>query len=66
MNRFPKPDIALASRMFDQLDAATRKGRGIVRESYGPGEQAAHDVIRRAGVYLDLEIHCDAAGYRIS
>ncbi|MDX1402073.1 MAG: hydantoinase/carbamoylase family amidase [Kiloniellales bacterium] len=57
----PPPDIKLAERLFDQLDEATRKGKGIVRDSYGPGEQAAHDIVRRVGDYLDLEIHTDAA-----
>ena len=58
---FPDPDLALAKRLFDELDSKTRKGKGIVRDSYGPGEQAAHDIIRRAGEFLDLEVHFDAA-----
>ena len=64
MNDFPKlldPDQSLARELFEQLEEATRKGEGIVREAYGPGEQAAHDIMRRAGEFLDLEIHTDAA-----
>ncbi len=57
----PTPDSALASRIFEELDEATRKGKGIVRDSYGEGEQAAHDIVRRVGEYLGLEIHSDAA-----
>ncbi len=64
MSDFPKlldPDLALAGELFDQLAEETRKGDGIERDSYGAGEQAAHDIIRRAGEFLDLEIHTDAA-----
>ena len=58
---FPDPDLKLALRLFDELDSKTRKGRGIVRDSYGEGEQTAHDILRRAGDFLDLEVHFDAA-----
>ena len=58
---FPVPVTELAAKLFDQLAQATRKGRGIRRDSYGEGEQAAHDIVRRAGEYLGLEIHGDAA-----
>lgn len=57
----PDPDIALAKEMFEQLAARTRQGRGIVRDSYGAGEQAAHDLIAAAGEELGLEIARDAA-----
>ena len=43
-----QPDIKLAATLFDSLDRATRRGRGIVRDSYGDGEQAAHDIMRAA------------------
>ena len=43
-----QPDIKLAAALFDTLDRATRRGRGIVRDSYGDGEQAAHDIMRAA------------------
>jgi N-carbamoyl-L-amino-acid hydrolase len=55
------PDSELAAKLFEQLAQATRQGRGIRRDSYGDGEQAAHDIVRRAGEYLGLEVHDDAA-----
>ena len=64
MNDFPKlldPDQTLARELFEQLEEVTRKDEGVPRDAYGPGEQAAHDIIRRAGEFLGLEIHTDAA-----
>jgi len=55
-------DLALAESLFAQLDQATRRGRGIVRDSYGPGEQAAHDILRTAGERIGLEVTIDAIG----
>jgi len=57
-----KPDINLGIALFDALSRATRVGRGIVRDSYGDGEQAAHDIVRAAAQSLDLEISIDAIG----
>ena len=37
-------DLRLAQALFESLSRATRQGRGIVRDSYGSGEQAAHDI----------------------
>ncbi|MGA2191119.1 MAG: Zn-dependent hydrolase [Steroidobacteraceae bacterium] len=54
--------MALAAALFADLGAATRKGRGIVRDSYGEGEQAAHDLVRSAAAALGLEISIDAIG----
>ena len=48
--------------LFDTLDRATRRGRGIVRDSYGDGEQAAHDIMRSAAQSLGLEVSVDAIG----
>ncbi len=56
------PDIKLAETLFDTLDRATRHGRGIVRDSYGDGEQAAHDIMRSAAQSLGLEVSVDAIG----
>ncbi len=56
------PDIKLAAMLFDTLDRATRRGRGIVRDSYGDGEQAAHDIMRSAAQSLGLEVSVDAIG----
>jgi beta-ureidopropionase / N-carbamoyl-L-amino-acid hydrolase len=55
-------DPDLAGAIFDDLAKATRVGRGIVRDSYGLGEQAAHDILRRRGVAIGLECAVDAIG----
>jgi beta-ureidopropionase / N-carbamoyl-L-amino-acid hydrolase len=57
-----QPDLALAASLFDALSGATRRGRGIVRDSYGPGEQAAHDLMRSAAERIGLEVSVDAIG----
>jgi N-carbamoyl-L-amino-acid hydrolase len=55
-------DLALAASLFDDLARATRRGRGIERDSYGPGEQAAYDIVRAAAERMGLEIAMDAIG----
>jgi beta-ureidopropionase / N-carbamoyl-L-amino-acid hydrolase len=55
-------DLDLADTLFGQLDRATRRGRGIVRDTYGAGEQAAHDIVRAAGERIGLEVSVDAIG----
>ena len=55
-------DPDLAGAIFDELALATRVGRGIVRDSYGAGEQAAHDILRRRAVAIGLECAVDAIG----
>ena len=55
-------DLKLAASLFDSLSAATRQGRGIVRDSYGQGEQAAHDIASTAARAIGLEIALDAIG----
>jgi beta-ureidopropionase / N-carbamoyl-L-amino-acid hydrolase len=55
-------DIQLAESLFDRLSDATRRGRGIVRDSYGAGEQAAHDIMRSAAEEIGLEVSIDAIG----
>ena len=57
-----QPDLDLAASLFEALSRATRCGRGIVRDSYGAGEQAAHDILRSAANTLELEISVDAIG----
>src|ERR1700679_2021664 len=57
-----QPDLELAESLFDGLSSTTRRGRGIVRDSYGPGEQAAHDIMRTAAGAIGLEISLDAIG----
>jgi N-carbamoyl-L-amino-acid hydrolase len=55
-------DLSLAAPLFEALSEATRRGRGIVRDSYGAGEQAAHDIVRSTAAALGLEISVDAIG----
>jgi len=55
-------DLNLAGSLFAQLDQASRRGRGIVRDSYGDGEQAAHDIVRAAAERIGLGISIDAIG----
>ncbi|MBV8876590.1 MAG: Zn-dependent hydrolase [Gammaproteobacteria bacterium] len=62
MSRRIEPDLELAASLFAALAAATRRGRGIVRDSYGAGEQAAHDIVRSAASSRGLEIRVDALG----
>jgi beta-ureidopropionase / N-carbamoyl-L-amino-acid hydrolase len=57
-----QPDLDLAASLFEALSRATRRGRGIVRDSYGAGEQAAHDIARSAADAMRLEISVDAIG----
>jgi beta-ureidopropionase / N-carbamoyl-L-amino-acid hydrolase len=57
-----QPDHDLAASLFDALSRATRRGRGIVRDSYGAGEQAAHDLARSAATAIGLEVAVDAIG----
>lgn len=57
-----QPDLDLAASLFDALSRATRRGRGIVRDSYGAGEQAAHDIVRAAAAGIGLEVSIDPIG----
>jgi N-carbamoyl-L-amino-acid hydrolase len=57
-----QPDLDLATSLFEGLSRATRVGRGIVRDSYGDGEQAAHDLLRSAAEASGLEVTIDAIG----
>jgi len=55
-------DLALAATLFAELERRTRRDGGIVRDSYGEGEQAAHDLMREAALGLRLEPSVDAIG----
>lgn len=57
-----RPDIALASRLFDALREKTFDGVGVTREAYGPGEEVAHALVRAEAEKLGLEIEVDFAG----
>src|SRR6516165_5053726 len=54
-----QPDLDLAASLFEGLSRTTRRGRGIVRDSYGVGEQAAHDLARLAAIAIGLEVEID-------
>ena len=56
-----RPDIALASRLFDELKAQTARGDAVTRVSYGLGEQIAHGIVRREAEALGLRLASDAA-----
>ncbi len=56
------PDLDLAASLFDELARRTRLGAGICRDSFGPGEQAAHDIVRDVASCMELEIAVDAIG----
>src|SRR5260221_5768207 len=56
-----EPDIALAERLFAELRHKTAQGKGIVRDSYGCGEQTAHAIAARAAAEIGLVTTRDAA-----
>jgi N-carbamoyl-L-amino-acid hydrolase len=56
------PDVALAASLFEGLHERSYDGVGVTRDAYGPGEQAAHDLVRAAAEGLRLETDIDAAG----
>ncbi len=58
---FPKPDMTLAERLFAQLQQMSFDGKGITRDAYGPGEQAAHNLVRQLASELGFEVVTDAA-----
>jgi N-carbamoyl-L-amino-acid hydrolase len=57
-----QPDLELGASLLEALGRATRRGRGIVRDSYGAGEQAAHDIVRSAAQSIGLEVSIDPIG----
>src|SRR5258705_1976365 len=57
-----EPDLQLAAALFDSLSSGARRGRGIVRDSYGAGEQAAHDIMRAAAETIGLDVAIDPIG----
>ena len=48
--------------MFNRLAELGRVGRGIERDTYGAGEQAAHDLVRGTATRLGFETRIDALG----
>lgn len=56
-----QPDLDLARDLFARLGRIGHDGVGITRDSYGRGEQEAHDLIRREAEALGLRTRTDAA-----
>jgi N-carbamoyl-L-amino-acid hydrolase len=54
--------MPLAGELFDTLRKETADGEGVSRESYGAGEQFAHDLLRNTAERLELETRVDFAG----
>ncbi|WP_246580073.1 M20/M25/M40 family metallo-hydrolase [Candidatus Sodalis endolongispinus] len=53
--------IALAQRLFTELHGLSFDGSGICRDSYGEGEQRAHDLLRHTAEALVLRVATNAA-----
>ncbi len=56
------PEIAFAGTLFDRLREGSRARLGVTRDTYGAGEQMAHDLIAGEAARLGLERRVDAAG----
>ena len=57
------PNLALAARLFAAIHDATRDpAGGVTRDAYGPGERAAHALVRAEATALGLETSTDPAG----
>lgn len=54
--------MPMAERLFAELRARTADGAGVSRESYGQGEQIAHDILTAAAVELGAKTQVDFAG----
>ena len=55
-------DAALCEKLFDTLRAATFDGVGITRESFGPSESRALDIVENAARECGLATERDAGG----
>lgn len=53
-----KRDVAA---LFDELRAGSRDGEGVTRDTYGPGEQFAHQLIAKRAEAMGLETRRDHA-----
>lgn len=54
--------LTLGRQLFHDLEVQTADGVGVTRDSYGKGEQIAHDILEKSARSLDLEISKDPAG----
>jgi N-carbamoyl-L-amino-acid hydrolase len=50
-----------AEDLFDHLARCSQRPRGITRDTFGPGENAAHEAFRAHSAALGLELHRDFA-----
>jgi len=50
-----------AEDLFYQLARCSQRPRGITRDTFGAGENAAHEILRDHGASLGLDLHCDFA-----
>ncbi|WP_297845490.1 Zn-dependent hydrolase [Pseudomonas sp.] len=57
----PDPDWAQADALLSTLRALSFDGVGITRDSYGKGEQQAHDLVRKQAELAGLQVSVDAA-----
>jgi N-carbamoyl-L-amino-acid hydrolase len=55
------PDMPLAEKLFTAVHECGFDGQGITRDTYGSGEQRAHDVIAAQAQQLGLRVQRDAA-----
>lgn len=55
------PDLDQAPRLFDALRHATADGPGVTRAAYGPGEAAAHAIVRADAGRIGLDVQTDHA-----
>lgn len=55
------PDLQLATHLLERLRDLSFDGVGITRDTYGEGEQRAHDLFKGVAADLGLEIRVDAA-----
>jgi N-carbamoyl-L-amino-acid hydrolase len=56
-----EPDLDLARILFEKLQQISSDGMGITRDTYGSGEQKAHDLIERLALEHGLEVELDDA-----
>ncbi|MDO9710082.1 Zn-dependent hydrolase [Paracraurococcus lichenis] len=56
------PAVRMAGLVFDALREASLDPPGVSRASYGPGERAAHAILRTAAEEIGLEVETDPVG----
>jgi len=57
----PRPDLALAEQLFDELAQRTAAVEGVTRASYGAGENLAHQIAAREARRIGMAVETDAA-----